>query len=474
MKVWAVGGSDPSGGAGLQADLRTFAGFDLRAGSVVTSVTAQNDRRWLGQQVASPRMLAAQIEALLEIEMPKAVKIGLLPDAASVKAIAGAIEVPAVLDPVFASSSGGTMAEGTIEAMRKHLFPKTAILTPNIPEAKVLSGVEINDRETAQRAAKRLLAMGPGAVLLKGGHGEGDCADLFVDAKRCLWLSSPRVEGFFRGTGCTLAAAIAAGLAESLPPFEAVLRAKIYLNACLRSSGASLQVSWPESLSPACVPVLGDAPAGLSFPSLGPEPMGLYPIVPRARWLERLVPLGVNIIQLRIKDLAGRALQKEIAAAAAFSKRAGCRLFVNDHWREAIRSDAYGVHLGQENLDSADLAAISSAGLRMGVSTHSFEEALRAWRLAPSYVALGPIFETTCKSMAFGPQGLGRIREWAALSECPVVAIGGLRVEHAREAVRNGAEGVAVVSDILANADPEGRAREWLARLGSGKSELVC
>jgi thiamine-phosphate diphosphorylase len=175
-------------------------------------------------------------------------------------------------------------------------------------------------------------------------------------------------------------------------------------------------------------------------------------------------------MQLRIKDLSGVNLANEIAESVAMCRKTNTRLFINDYWQLAIDSGAYGVHLGQEDLDqlhTENLSAISNAGLRLGVSTHSHEEALRAMSVSPSYIALGPIFPTTCKSMAFGPQGLARIGEWRSKYNCPLVAIGGLKVEHAAEALALGADGIAVISDITTAADPEGRARQWVLALGA-------
>jgi thiamine-phosphate pyrophosphorylase len=192
-----------------------------------------------------------------------------------------------------------------------------------------------------------------------------------------------------------------------------------------------------------------------------------YPIVPDTNWLARLLPLGVKLVQLRIKDVARETIAAEVAKAVALSRAHDCQLVVNDYWREAIRADADFVHLGQEDLAAADLKAIRAAGLRLGISTHSEQELERALAAKPDYVALGPIYETKLKQMPFAPQGLARIAEWqskiaAARLPCPLVAIGGITLERAPAVLAAGADSVAVITDIVTNADPEQRARDWL------------
>jgi len=189
-----------------------------------------------------------------------------------------------------------------------------------------------------------------------------------------------------------------------------------------------------------------------------------YLIVDGAHWLERLLPEGVRLVQLRIKDRPEAELRAEIRAAKTLCGRFGAQLVVNDYWRLAIEEGCDFVHLGQEDLDGADLAAIRAAGVRLGISTHDHAELERALALSPDYVALGPIYPTVLKAMAFPPQGPERLREWkAAVGERPLVAIGGLTPERARIVLDAGADSACVVTDILRNPDPEARTREWLA-----------
>jgi thiamine-phosphate pyrophosphorylase len=189
-----------------------------------------------------------------------------------------------------------------------------------------------------------------------------------------------------------------------------------------------------------------------------------YPIVDSASWVGRLVGAGARLIQLRVKDKDEAWIARETRESLAICGKAGVTLVVNDYWRVAIGEGAPWAHLGQGDLDGADFAAIRKAGVRLGVSTHDEAELQRALALEPDYVALGPIYPTILKAMAFAPQGLERIGEWKRrVGAVPLVAIGGLSVERAKLCLAAGADIVAVVTDITLNADPEARAREWIA-----------
>ena len=189
-----------------------------------------------------------------------------------------------------------------------------------------------------------------------------------------------------------------------------------------------------------------------------------YPIVDSAAWLRRLLPCGVKLVQLRVKDLDKDATRAEIVAARDLCEAADCQLIVNDYWQLAIEEGCDFVHLGQEDLDEADLPAIRAAGLRLGVSTHDDAELERALSLQPDYIALGPVYPTILKKMKWREQGLDRVSEWKRrLGAIPLVAIGGLTVERAPGVLAAGADILSVVTDITLHADPESRTRAWLA-----------
>ena len=187
-----------------------------------------------------------------------------------------------------------------------------------------------------------------------------------------------------------------------------------------------------------------------------------YPVLPDFGWLERLVPLGVKTVQLRLKDATAEEIERQIAASLELCAKHDCQLIVNDYWREAIALGADYIHLGQEDLAAADLGAIKQANLKLGVSTHSHEELGIALKTTPDYVALGPVYETKLKKMKWAPQGLERVTEWKSLVSCPLVAIAGLTVERAPDVLAAGADSLAVVTDIVTSDNPEKRVGEWL------------
>ena len=191
-----------------------------------------------------------------------------------------------------------------------------------------------------------------------------------------------------------------------------------------------------------------------------------YLIVDDPAWLPRLCPVGLTFAQLRIKDKSLPETEKAIRDALKIARAHGCILVINDYWQQAIDAGADWVHLGQEDLDAADISALKAAGIRIGISTHTPAELERALALDPDYVALGPIYEPRGKTVDHAPQGLDRIREWKTRIPCPLVAIGGIRLEQASDVYAAGADSICVITDVLKAADPEQRCRDWLAEAG--------
>lgn len=189
-----------------------------------------------------------------------------------------------------------------------------------------------------------------------------------------------------------------------------------------------------------------------------------YPIFDHTDWLKRVLPLGVKLVQLRIKDQPDDVVRREIETARDLCTSYGAVLVVNDYWQEAIEAGCDWVHLGQEDLDDADLGAIRKVGLKLGVSTHDDDELERVLAMKPDYVALGPVYPTILKKMKWHQQGLPRVTEWKArVGSIPLVGIGGMSVERAPGVFEAGADIVSAVTDITLNDDPEGRVRQWLA-----------
>ncbi|WP_282127757.1 thiamine phosphate synthase [Roseobacter litoralis] len=192
-----------------------------------------------------------------------------------------------------------------------------------------------------------------------------------------------------------------------------------------------------------------------------------YPIFDDVAWLRRMLPLGVKLVQLRIKDQPQDALRAQLTESRELCRAHGALLVVNDHWQLAIDLGCDWVHLGQEDLDAADVGAIRSAGLKLGISTHDKAELARALALKPDYVALGPIYPTILKKMKWHQQGVEKLSEWKdRVGDISLVAIGGMSTDRAPGAFDAGADVVSAVTDITLHDDPEGRVREWLEVCG--------
>lgn len=194
------------------------------------------------------------------------------------------------------------------------------------------------------------------------------------------------------------------------------------------------------------------------------QPARFYPIVPDVNWVQRLAPTGIETIQLRLKDAGEAEMRDQVARSLVVCRRYGVTLIVNDYWQAAIDLGADYIHLGQEDLATADRKAIARAGARLGISTHTEDELEVALAAEPDYVALGPIYETKLKAMRYGVQGLERIGQWKArIGAMPLVAIGGLTPDRAAGVFAAGADSLAVVTDFLTHPEPERRVATWLA-----------
>src|SRR5450631_909657 len=210
----------------------------------------------------------------------------------------------------------------------------------------------------------------------------------------------------------------------------------------------------------------------MPYPDRNAYPDRFYPVVDSVAWVARLALLDVGTIQLRAKDLNDSEALQLVSDALEVIKGTPAKLVVNDYWRAAIVAGAKHLHLGQEDLAEADLGAIRAAGVTLGLSTHDDAELETALRADPDYIALGPIFPTTLKSMRFAPQGIPKITEWKRrIGNIPLVAIGGIKLEQAPEIFAAGADSIAVVSDVTQNADPDARVRAWLGMFTQADEE---
>jgi len=357
-------------------------------------------------------------------------------------------------------------------------LPRPALLCLNRHEAASLLGTAVPDSlEAVAQAAARLRAAVCQAVVITGENSD------YADTPQASgWLSRSTSAGKRKvhpDAGTVFADTAAKALARGFVAMEAIILASMAKADALsqHTGNGALQARPDFAQHSANLPSfsLPQATTVSGFAALSDADLGLYAVVDSAAWVARVVAAGVRTVQLRIKDAEGeehRAMVREqIRQSIAAATAAGAQLFINDHWQLAIEEGAYGVHLGQEDLHIADLAAIAKAGLRLGVSTHAYWEVCRAGALRPSYIACGPIHPTQAKAMPWVPQGTNNLAYWCALLPLPVVGIAGMDVVRTEQAARAGAAGVAVISAITAAASPEAAIVQLQQAVQRGRSQ---
>lgn len=472
--AWTIAGSDSSTGAGIQADLRSFHAFDCHPASVITAITSQNSCGIQDINYLPAATIRSQIRSLRQDLPPSAIKLGMLGNVEILEAVFDELQsfnCPVILDPLLISSSGSALHQANAEEYLQRLkqfFPQVSLLTPNISEAQAIVGHPIVSLADIKAAAAEILSMGAKSVLIKGGHFDGGVynQDYWSNGQEEHWLTAVKLANKkVHGTGCVLSSAITAALTRGYDMLDAIVLGKTYITKAIRHAqqigqGFSLPAhsSWPQGAEN--LPCLSDQPLTSvqpAFPGCG-EQIGLYPIVDSLIALQQLFGTGVNCVQLRIKNAPAEQLSQDIKQAVALAREQGIRLFINDYWQLAIEHNAFGVHLGQEDLVTADIEKIRQAGLRLGISTHSYTELARAVRYKPSYLALGPIYPTQSKVMVFAPQGIKNLQHWRALVDCPLVAIGGIDYEQFSAVAATGVDGIAVISAISKANDPYAKA----------------
>lgn len=240
--VLTIAGSDSSGGAGIQADIKTITCFGMYAMSAITSLTAQNTTGVYGVSDVAPEFVAKQLDCVFEDIFPDSVKIGMVSNAGIIRATANSLKMHRarniVLDPVMISTSGSPLLQqDAIDELTSSLLPLASLVTPNIPEAEALSGTRITDKADTEKAAEIIYSRCKTAVLIKGGHSVHDADDLLFDGKEFKWFLSPKIDNSnTHGTGCTLSSAIACGLADGRSISDSVTAAKKYINGALRAN----------------------------------------------------------------------------------------------------------------------------------------------------------------------------------------------------------------------------------------------
>lgn len=505
--IWLIGGSDCSALAGIQADLATAQDLDVPAVTVLTAVTAQHSGAVLAINPVTPAVLQSQLDALTATgqPLPVAIKLGLVPDLATLELLIDWLgrfkqqhpHIWIIVDPVQVASSGDVLQRLSPSTFAP-LLALTDVLTPNGPELRALAGLAAD--ADAELAVRLLLAQGVKAIWCKDGHGSREmlCERLYLHPaatqafklwpaqarnntlsagapQSALQLEKPRQTGSWRGTGCSFATALACALAQPMLLPDALVLASLYLQQCLQRPATKPyllgRAGWPVALQQQdrmtfCGPLAGAMCASTTgFASLQQAP-GIYPVVSSFSQLFDVAAAGLRTVQLRLKTGSEEQLRQSLRAAIAFGQEHQLQLFINDHWQLALELGAYGVHLGQEDLQSADLAAIQRAGLRLGISTHGYLELLQALQIRPSYIALGHLFATPTKDMPSIPQGLrlvGLQQQLCQQQQIPAVAIGGINASHLQALRAMGLSGVAMVRAVVASDDIRATCQQLLA-----------
>ncbi len=501
--VWTIAGSDAGGGAGIQADIKAMASFDVHAATIITALTGQNSLGVLSINATSIAILEAQLSALEKDKLPEVIKIGLLANIEQVEFIANKIahykqtwqQAPIVVyDPVAIASSGDSLVEQDIlSAIKSLLFPLIDLLTPNCQEAQRLTGIYLLDSYAMVAARKKFQQLGVKQVIIKGGHWnipQGYCVDYGFDGTQEYWLGNPNIATMHsHGTGCSFASVIAACLAHNYPLKDGFILAKAYINQGLKASrqiaygeGCVRHLGFPGNINDYPQVIENNSTLGkllalnelycdeniltdvVGFLPCIEKKFGLYAVVDSVDWLKFCFEQGVKTAQLRIKNINKIQLEQQIAQAVKLANQYKAQLFINDHWQLAIKYQAYGVHLGQEDLQQADLKAINKAGLRLGISTHGFYELIRAYQYQPSYLAFGAIYSTATKDMTGQIQGIAKLQQAVELiNDITLVAIGGLTVARAKEVLMTGVGNIAVVSAITHAEEPQQAIKQLIA-----------
>jgi len=483
--LWSISGSDCSGGAGIAADIKTGQALGAHVCTLITANTSQNSQGVVAVNPVSVTVLEQQLNTLLVDKVPDAIKVGLIVNAEQLDWLARSLtrlkqhkpNLIVVLDPVGQASVGGVMSTVTKEQLC-NILPLVDLLTPNWLEAKNLADSTSND---ITAMATSILSYGVKQVVIKGGHcldiqssqdnSVSDCANdsaFFYNNDHQLIeyrVSSPRISTqYSHGGGCSFATAMTTLMIQGYLLRDALTLAKAFMQQGFTFNNGLNDSYGPFEQRPLTnnannFPVVVDkialqhkalsAFASLNLTNESPHALGLYPVVDSLTWLERLLPLGLAIIQLRLKNVDESELPKLIERAVELAQPYQTRLFINDYWQLAIEYGAYGVHLGQEDLQTANLAAIATADIRLGISTHGCYEFLLAQQLQPSYLAVGAIFPTKTKDMTGQIQGLENLRQILSLKQhIPVVAIGGITLERAQQVLTTKVDAIAVVTAI--------------------------
>ena len=456
--IWTIAAQDSAGISGISADVRVIESFNCHACQITTAVSAQSIDDSISLQKIDAQLILDQLNVLLKSHRPSAIKIGVLIDKEQVEVIAdflinNNLNVPIVFDPVLSATSGLAFNALSLNDL-KPLLKWVSVFTPNIDELNKLSNGN----------SQSILDCGVSFLYLKGGHNDLS-ADYYVDQLITnntpnLYFHNLKQDKKIRATGCSFSSLLAVYLMD-YSINDAITMANASLQQSIKASkfnikGFSVLKSFSKSVNlndypdvSQCILKTQNKPFELC------APLGLYPVVDSVQWVEKLAKWGVKTLQIRIKDQTGDALENSIKQATRICKANNIQFFVNDYWRLAIKYKAYGVHLGQEDIQVADIEAIRQAGVKIGISTHGETEFCIAKSIKPSYIAIGAVFPTNTKEVQV--VGLDNLNKWVEVisPNYPLCAIGGIGFNNIETVLKSNVQSVALVSAICSSSDPK-------------------
>ena len=468
----SIAGSDPSGGAGLQADLKTFSALGVYGATAITAVTVQNTVGVKYVHALPPQVVYDQIVTVMEDIMPDAVKIGMVNDAETLDAIVRALTLHRprflVVDPVMVSTSGcALMQADALQVMEERLLPMADIVTPNLPEAWTLAGTD----SSVDEAAQAILRLGVKALLIKGGHAEGTTKTdyLYVsydDGVKRTEFSSATVDTFnTHGTGCTLSSAIAAMLARGHGMEEAVV-IRSYGYKVIRSSGSEvIRSSGSEVIRSSGYKVIRSNRKTVkpnNLKTLKSKLQFITHFTDRYSYLDSAMMAlegGCRWIQLRMKDADEDEIERTARLILPECRRRGAVFIIDDHVELVKRVGADGVHLGKNDMPVDEARRILGDEFIIGGTANTFEDIQRLAAQGADYIGCGPFrFTTTKKNLApmlsiEGYENIVSLMKTHGIN-LPIVAIGGITYDDIPQVMATGVTGIALSGSVLRADNP--------------------
>ena len=477
-----IAGFDPTSGAGVLADNKVFASNNTFAFFITCAITAQNSTNFYSKKEIELALFKEQFRAFDAEFVPSVIKITSILSNEQIDFLAQKLAEYKqkygsfiILDPVLKSTSNGEFTnKQNLEKIKKKLFCVIDLLTPNLFEAKEIFA-SINPSKIQKNLEQESFS-----VLLKGGHSQTDkICDVFLNSKTKVLFENQRLQSA-RGTGCSFASFIALYLAQKNSLGESIFFAKAALFSNLKENrtykyqdisymkykkftSKNKDIEYKLPLAFKSANTLDLIEKANKFSSIKQDEIGLYAIVSTLKELEDFLSFGIKTIQFRHKNITAKNAQL-IQDAIKIANKYSANLYINDHWQLAIEFDAYGVHLGQGDLETADICAIKKNDLALGISSHDFLELNIALLYKPTYIAIGHIFATQSKIMPSIPQGIEALKMQASFlqNKTKSVAIGGINKENFLAVKEANVDGIAMISALSKSKNQQQTTKDFL------------